>query len=72
MESDLSLPPTARVGDNSVILCCGGKGCPELSIEGDKAFIKFDDGSVSPPLQFGEVEMMPQALSVLRAQRGDS
>jgi hypothetical protein len=28
-----------------IILCCGQKGCPKISIEGDKCKIKFDDGT---------------------------
>lgn len=54
-----------KIDGNRVILCCGNKGCPSMKIDENAVRITFDDGSISPPLSFDEIKMMPAALEQL-------
>ena len=50
---------------NKILLCCGQKGCPELSIEDDKVKIKFDSGNTEEML-LSQAELFGSALNKLK------
>ena len=47
-----------------IILCCGQKGCPKISIKDDKCLIKFDDGTEGEML-IDEAKLIADALNEL-------
>lgn len=53
--------------NNSILLCCGQKGCPELRIEGDKVKIKFDSGNTEEML-LSQAEMFESSLNKLKKE----
>jgi hypothetical protein len=54
-----------KVKGDSIILCCGNRGCPSIRIVDNAVQITFDDGTTSPLLSYDEVKMMPAALDKL-------
>jgi len=53
-----------RIKNNTVILCCGGKGCPELKIVNDQVVIKDDDGKTIK-ISKEEANLIPAAIKKL-------
>ena len=50
--------------NKSVKLCCGGRGCPELTIEGGKVKITDDHGK-SIRININEAKLISGALKKL-------
>jgi hypothetical protein len=48
-----------------IILCCGTKGCPQVSLDGNKVKIKFDSGNTEE-MELGQAEMIAGALDELK------
>jgi len=48
----------------SIKLCCGGRGCPELTIEGNKVKITDDHGKFIR-MDIGEAKLINDALKKL-------
>lgn len=55
--------------NNTIILCCGKAGCPELSVDdsGEVVRIKDDDGNVVT-MQLSQAQLIDQALKQLTKQ----
>lgn len=51
--------------NGDIILCCGGKGCPTLNVEGDSVNIKDDHGG-EIKISIGEAKLIKQAIDQAR------
>lgn len=52
--------------NDAVILCCGSKRCPEVTLDAqDKIQIKDDDGAVVT-MSLEQAKLIPQALDILQ------
>ena len=53
-----------KVVNNTVKLCCGGKGCPEVKINSDRVEITDDYGNTIR-ITKEEADLIPKALVAL-------
>ena len=53
-----------KIQNNTAILCCGAKGCPELKVDNDRVIIKDDDGKVIN-ISKKEADLIPEAIKKL-------
>ena len=53
-----------KMKNGAVILCCGGKGCPELKIQDNHVIIKDDDGKVVKMTK-AQAALIPEAIKKL-------
>ncbi|NBP02350.1 MAG: hypothetical protein EBU90_19985 [Proteobacteria bacterium] len=54
-----------RVSDNSVKLCCGGRGCPELKDLGNGMYELTDDNGNKVTLKKEELNLIGDAVKVV-------
>jgi hypothetical protein len=57
-----------RLTDGSIVMCCGGKGCPTLKIDNDQVSIKDDYGN-KITITEGEAELIQQALDQAKQEK---
>lgn len=57
-----------RLTDGSIVMCCGGKGCPTLKLNDDVVSIKDDYGN-TVKMTKGEAELIKQALDQAKEQK---
>jgi len=55
-----------KKSQNSILLCCGGKGCPKLSKEKDGIIKIEDDFGGSVKLKASEARLIAGALDQLK------
>ena len=53
-----------RLNDNSIVLCCGSRRCPILSVDGDKVTIT-DDYDQKVEMQLDQAKLIAEALEEL-------
>ena len=53
-----------KVRNNTVVLCCGSKKCPELKIVDNQVVIKDDDGKTIK-ISKEQATLIPEAIKAL-------
>lgn len=51
-----------RLTDGTVVLCCGGKGCPKLNVDTDQRVKITDDDGNTINISLDEAKLINQAL----------